>query len=129
MSMSRFRTPLKVVKGDGSAKSGTGHWMNQRITGIALIPLVFLFMCMLMNLITAHHYADVVSTLSNPFWATVLIMFILVGFYHGALGMQVVIEDYVHQELSKMLLLIALRLAAGFLAVLGVLSVLFIALS
>lgn len=125
----KFRTPLKVAKGHGSAKSGTGHWINQRITAMALVPLTVLFMCTLMSMVHAQSYAEVADRLSNPFWATSLILFILVGFYHGALGLQVMIEDYISKELPKMLLLIFVRLAAGFLAVLGVLSVLFIALS
>ncbi|PID67010.1 MAG: succinate dehydrogenase, hydrophobic membrane anchor protein [Gammaproteobacteria bacterium] len=129
MKNTRFRTPLKIAKGHGSAKSGTGHWINQRVTAIALVPLVFLFVCTLMTLLTAQSYEEVAMRLSNPFWATALIVFILVGFYHGALGIQVILEDYVAAEMPKMLLLIGLRLAAGFLAVLGTLSVLFIALS
>ncbi len=127
MKKSRFRAPLKVAKGHGSAKSGVGHWIHQRISAIALIPLVFLFMCTLTTILTAHSYEEVATRLSNPFWATSLILFILVGFYHGALGIQVILEDYVAAEMPKMLLLIGLRLAAGFLAVLGTLSVLFIA--
>ncbi len=123
----KFRTPLKVAKGHGSAKSGTGHWIHQRITAIAIIPLVFLFMCTLLSILSAESYAEVVDRIANPFWATTLILFILVGFYHGALGIQVMLEDYVAAELPKMLLLIGVRLAAGFFAVLGVLSVLFIA--
>lgn len=125
----KFRTPLKVVKGHGSAKSGTGHFINQRLTGMVLVPLVFLFMCFLMTLVTASSYDEVADKLANPFWATTLITFILVGFYHGALGMQVIIEDYVHNEMQKILLLVGLRAAAGFLAILGTLSVLFIAFS
>lgn len=129
MKNSRFRAPLKVAKGHGSAKSGTGHWINQRITGMALIPLVFLFMCTLIKIISATHYDEIVDILSNPFWLTTLILFVLVGFYHGSLGLQVMLEDYISAELPKMLLLVGLRLAAGFLAVLGVLSILFIAFS
>lgn len=125
----KLRTPLKIAKGHGSAKSGTGHFINQRFTGMMLVPLVFLFMCFLMTLVTAHSYAEIADKLANPFWATSLIAFILVGFYHGALGMQVIIEDYVHNDTQKILLLVALRGAAGFLAILGTLSVLFIALS
>lgn len=124
----KFRAPLKNVKGLGAAKAGTGHFINQRVTAMALIPLVFLFMCFLLRMVSAESYDDIAQQLSNPFWATSLIAFILVGFYHGALGMQVVIEDYIHAEMPKMLLLTALRLAAGFLAIMGVLSVLFIAL-
>ncbi|MGY0400140.1 MAG: succinate dehydrogenase, hydrophobic membrane anchor protein [Ostreibacterium sp.] len=127
MDNSRFRSPLKIAKGNGSAKSGTGHWIYQRITAIALIPLSFLFMMILLKILVADSYIEVVRYLSNPFWATTLILFLLVGFYHGALGIQVIIEDYVAAELPKMLLLIIIKLAAGFLAVLGTLSVLFIA--
>lgn len=123
----KFRTPLKVAKGHGSAKSGVGHWINQRTSAIALIPLVFLFISMLLRLVSANSYDDVQAMMANPFWATTLIAFLLVGFYHGALGMQVIIEDYISAELPKMLMLIGLRVIAGFLAILGVLSVLFIA--
>lgn len=129
MDNPRFRTPLKIAKGHGSAKSGTGHWLNQRITAIALIPLMFLFIGMLLRILMAKNYSEIAVILTNPFWATALIAFILVGFYHGALGMQVVIEDYVHAEKSKMLLLIVMRLLAGFFAIMGVLSVLYIALA
>lgn len=129
MDNPRFRTPLKIAKGHGSAKSGTGHWLNQRITAIALIPLMFLFIGMLLRILMAKNYSEIAVILTNPFWATSLIAFILVGFYHGALGMQVVIEDYVHAEKSKMLLLIVMRLLAGFFAIMGVLSVLYIALA
>lgn len=128
MKNNRFRAPLKNVKGLGAAKAGTGHFINQRVSAMALIPLVFLFMCLLLKMVSAQSYAEIVDRLSNPFWATALIAFILIGFYHGALGMQVIIEDYIHAEMPKMLLLTALRMAAGFLAILGVLSVLFIAL-
>lgn len=123
----KFRTPLKVAKGHGSAKSGVGHWINQRTSAIALIPLVLLFMCTLLRLVSATSFADVQAIMVNPFWATTLIAFILVGFYHGALGMQVIIEDYISAEIPKMLLLVGLRVIAGFLAILGVLSVLYIA--
>lgn len=127
MQNTRFRAPLKNVKGLGAAKSGTGHFINQRVSAMALVPLVFLFMCFLLTLVGADSYATVADKLSNPFWATSLIAFILVGFYHGALGMQVLIEDYIHTEIPKMLLLVGLRLAAGFLAIMGVFSVLYIA--
>ncbi|PID61141.1 MAG: succinate dehydrogenase, hydrophobic membrane anchor protein [Gammaproteobacteria bacterium] len=128
MNNARFRAPLKNVKGLGAAKAGTGHFIHQRMTGIALIPLVFLFMCFLLRLIGAHSYAEVVDQLSNPFWATTLIAFIVAGFYHGALGIQVIIEDYIHAEIPKMLLLVALKMVASFLVIMGSLSVLFIAL-
>lgn len=127
MNNQRYRTPLKIAKGLGAAHAGTGHFIHQRLTAMALIPLVFLFMCLLMSLVTAGSYAEVAQRLHNPFWATSLIAFILIGFYHGALGMQVIIEDYIHHELQKILLLTLMRTAAAFLAMLGTLSVLMIA--
>ncbi len=127
MENKRFRAPLKNVKGLGAAKSGTGHFINQRVSAMALIPLVFLFMCVLLEMLTASSYADIAAKLSNPFWLTVLIAFIVVGSYHAALGLQVIIEDYIHHEIGKMLLLTGLRVVVGFLALMGILSVFFIA--
>ncbi len=127
MQHTRFRAPLKNAKGLGAAKSGTGHFINQRVSAMALVPLVFLFMCLLLGMLNAESYAEVVTRLANPFWMTTLIAFIAVGFYHAALGVQVIIEDYIHHELFKMLLLTGLRVLAGFFALLGILSVFFIA--
>ncbi len=127
MESIKFRAPLKNVKGLGAAKAGTGHFINQRVSAMALVPLVFLFMCFLAQLLTAESYSDVVNKLANPFWSTTLIAFILAGFYHGALGLQVIIEDYIHVELVKMLLLTALRVVAIFLTIMGIFSVLYIA--
>ncbi len=119
----KYRSPLKNVKGLGAAKSGTGHFIHQRLTGLFLIPLVVLFMCILISILTADSYFDIQSYFQNPFWATTLVLFLVVGFYHGALGMQVVIEDYIHCELAKVVLLAVVRFAALFLAVMAIFSV------
>lgn len=119
----KYRSPLKNVKGLGAAKSGTGHFIHQRLTGLFLIPLVVLFMCALISLLTADSYASVQSYFQNPFWATILVLFMVVGFYHGALGMQVVIEDYIHNELTKVILLAVVRFAALFFVVLAIFSI------
>ncbi|MPV85941.1 succinate dehydrogenase, hydrophobic membrane anchor protein [Ostreibacterium oceani] len=125
----KFRTPLKKAKGQGAAGSGTAHFIHQRFTAVALIPLTFLFVCFLMSLLAAERFSEVADKLSNPFWTTTLLLFLCAAFYHGMLGVQIIIEDYISSKKAKLALLIALRLAVAFFALLGILSVLFIALS
>ena len=92
-----MRTPLKKVRGLGSAKEGTDHFWRQRLTALANIPLTLFFVGLLIAL-NGGDYAAVRASLANPFVALVLALFIFSGLYHMRLGMQVVIEDYVHNE-------------------------------
>ena len=92
-----LRTPLGKVRGLGAAKRGTDHFIAQRITAIALIPLAIWFIWA----IAAHtsaDYAAAVAFLSHPVNAALLALFALTGIYHFVLGLQVVIEDYVTGE-------------------------------
>ncbi len=114
-----FQTPLGRVKGLGSAKDGTHHFMVQRLSAIALIPLTFCFVFALIKLIGAD-YATVVAWFKSPFNALMLISFILMSAWHGALGAQVVIEDYIHCEALKIFFLIIMKLAMGLTAIAGV---------
>lgn len=96
--MSHFdpmRTPLKNVRGLGSAKHGTHHFVIQRITAIALLVLVIYFVALLASLVGAD-YASARAAVADPVNAILLITFLIAMFWHGQLGMQVVIEDYVH---------------------------------
>ena len=98
-------TPLKRVRGLGSAKEGTEHFWRQRLTAIANVPLVLFFVGLIVALNGAPH-EQVAATLSNPLVALVMILFIGSGLYHMRLGMQVIIEDYVHSEGTKLALLV-----------------------
>jgi succinate dehydrogenase / fumarate reductase membrane anchor subunit len=122
-----LRTPLSKVKGLGAAKEGASHWWNQRLTAIALVPLALWFSFSI-ALMAVGDYATVSAWIGSPFSAVLLILAVSVGFYHGYLGLQVVIEDYVAQESLKIALLIAVGLLAVLFATIGVVSVLKISL-
>jgi succinate dehydrogenase / fumarate reductase membrane anchor subunit len=106
MSVPNMRTPLARVRGLGSAKSGTGHFWHQRLTAIANIPLTIGFIAILMSLLGRGH-AAVVQILGSPLVAVVMLLFIGSATYHMRLGMQVIIEDYVHDEKLKVAAIIA----------------------
>ncbi|MBM3558717.1 MAG: succinate dehydrogenase, hydrophobic membrane anchor protein [Alphaproteobacteria bacterium] len=122
-----IRTPLARARGLGSAKSGTRHWWLQRVTALALIPLAVWFIVGVVVLGAADH-AAAVAWIGHPVSAVLLILAIGFGFWHGQLGLQVVIEDYVHGEGCRIALMLAMKGAALLLAVAGILSVLRVAL-
>lgn len=101
-----MRTPLGKVRGLGSAKSGSEHFWLQRMTAIANIPLVLFFLVTLIANAGGDH-ASVSAYLGSPVVAIVMILLILSGVFHMRLGMQVIIEDYVHGEGAKVLSLMA----------------------
>ena len=95
-----IRTPLARVRGLGSARSGTGHFWHQRLTALANVPLTIGFIIILVSLLGRGH-ATVVAVLGSPLVAIVMLLFIGSAAYHMKLGMQVIIEDYVHDEKLK----------------------------
>ncbi len=118
-----LRTPLAKVRGLGSAKDGTHHFWIQRLTAVALIPLTIWFALSVASLASADQ-AGVLAWMKSPLSATLMLSFLLAGFWHMKLGLQVVIEDYVHTEATKITCLILNNLISIFLALAATLAVL-----
>lgn len=102
---SGMRTPLARVRGLGSAKSGTEHFWEQRLTSVALVPLTLAAIIIVIALIGRNH-AAVVQILGSPLVAIIMLLFIYATVYHMKLGLQSVLEDYVHDTGLKLVLLI-----------------------
>ena len=124
--MDRLRSPLGRAIGLGSAKEGVEHWWAQRVSAVALIPLGLWFAASLVALAGADR-AAVLAWLHAPVQAILAILLLIAVFYHAALGLQVVVEDYVHAEWLKLSSLVAMRLVSFGLAVAGIFAVLRIA--
>jgi succinate dehydrogenase / fumarate reductase membrane anchor subunit len=120
-----MRSPLGRVRGLGSAREGVGHWWAQRMTSLALIPLALWFVASLVTLTGADH-ATARDWIGAPVPAALLVLLIVAAFYHGALGFQVIIEDYIHHEGAKLTALIAVNGLSLLLGLAGVLSVLMV---
>jgi succinate dehydrogenase / fumarate reductase membrane anchor subunit len=105
------RTPLARARGLGSAKGGVGHWWAQRLTAIALIPLVVWFAVSLVMLSGAD-YTVVRAWIGAPLVMMLLTLIIVVGLHHGQLGLQVVIEDYVGSDGWKLALIVIVKFIA-----------------
>ncbi|WP_220337043.1 MULTISPECIES: succinate dehydrogenase, hydrophobic membrane anchor protein [unclassified Wenzhouxiangella] len=125
--MNELRNPLERAHNHGSAHDGVGHWWAQRFSAILLVVLTAWLIWALATLVGADH-AAAAAFLAHPFHAVMAILFVVVGFYHGQLGLQVVIEDYVHQRALEVFLLVAIKALALFGGLLGALAILKLAL-
>ena len=122
---SDIRTPLARARGLGSARYGVHHWWAQRLTAIALIPLVVWFAISLV-MMSGADYGAVRAWIGAPVVMVLLILTVAVGLHHGQLGLQVVIEDYVHGDGWKLALIVAVRFIAilfGLAAVVAILRI------
>lgn len=122
MNSNSLRSPLGKVKGLGSAKSGTEHFLVQRLTAIALVPLTIWF-CFSLAAMPQMDYANFSAWLQSPVSASLMILTVLVTFYHAYLGLQVVIEDYVSGHAVRIAAIIAVQFICILMSVIGVVSV------
>ena len=122
-----FRSPLDRARGLGTAKDGTHHWIAQRVSSVALIPLTIGFV-MVMIAVTRAPYEEAMAVAKYLAFAPVMILFLAVGFWHGTLGLQVVIEDYIPRESVRIILLVLVKLTFTALAVIGIVAVLKVSL-
>jgi succinate dehydrogenase / fumarate reductase membrane anchor subunit len=120
---SDLRTPLSRARGLGSAKQGVHHWWAQRITAVALIPLVAWFAISLI-MMSGADYAVVRVWIGSPVVMVLLTLTIVIGLHHGQLGMQEVVEDYVHNEGMKLALIVLLRFTAVFFGLAAIVAIL-----
>lgn len=123
----RFQSPLGRAIGLGSAKAGFGHWWTERITAVALIPLSVWFAASLIAY-SGSNYQAFIGWLGSPITTVLMILLLLSLFWHAALGLQVVIEDYVHSR-AKTLMLLATRFVCFALAMAGTVATLRIAVT
>ena len=123
-----LKTPLGKARGLGSAGHGTQHWIWQRLTAIALLPLSIWFLFALCTL-ESLEYEAVMAWLRDPLVSTLMLMFTLSLYYHGHLGMQVLIEDYAGSGREKVAGLVLLHFTSFFIALATVVAVLKIAVT
>ena len=125
MERGRFRSPLARAIGLGSAKKGARHWFAERLTAIALVPLSLWFVASIIAYAGAD-FAVFIGWLRTPLATSFMILLLIALFHHSALGLQVVIEDYVHSD-AKFAAVIAVRLGCYGFAVAGIVATLRIA--
>jgi succinate dehydrogenase / fumarate reductase membrane anchor subunit len=103
-----LRSPLGRVRGLGSARSGARHWWMERITALALVPLTLWFICAAIRL-TGASRVEVADWLASPWTMALMLALVVATSHHLQLGLQVVIEDYVHHDQAKMILVLAVK--------------------
>ncbi len=116
-----LRSNLSKARGLGSARTGAHHWWMQRLSAIALLPLVTWFVISVIKATSYHGIAGVIHLLASPVNAVAMILFLATSIYHGTLGIKVVIEDYVHCQCTNK----ALDITTKFVAIISVVAVTF----
>ncbi len=126
--MSDLRTPLRNARGLGSAKDGVNHWIVQRTTAIALVPLVIWFVASMVAYAGAD-YDTMIAYLKTPLVSILMALFVIAAFHHMRLGLQVVIEDYIVKEGTRVALLLLISFAVYGTGAAAIFSILKISLS
>lgn len=119
----RLTNPLANARGLGSAKEGFHHWWAQRLTAVALVPLCLWFVFSLASCVGANDHAKIIEWLQSPITATLMVLFLFALFYHAALGLQVVIEDYITCNFVKIGLIVGAKFLAAFAGLAAILAV------
>jgi succinate dehydrogenase / fumarate reductase membrane anchor subunit len=127
LTRTSFRSGLGRVRGLGAAREGVRHWWAQRVTAAALVPLTLWFVASLVLLAGADH-ATVTAWIARPFNTVLLLCLVGATFWHASLGLQVVIEDYIHSEGPRLAALLAAKAVLLLGALSGILAVLRVAL-
>ena len=117
----QYRSEIKRVKGLGTAKHGFGHWWMQRLTAVLMIPLGIWFVMSLMNMESLSP-DSIALWLYNPIPAILMTLWTITVVYHAALGLQVIIEDYVHNKKTALTLLILLKFLMVFMLLVTIFS-------
>lgn len=123
-----LRSGLGRARGLGSAKSGASHWFAERVTSLALVPLTLWFVLAVFSLLGSPR-AAVQAWAGAPVNATLLLALVIITFHHMAMGLQVVMEDYIHAERPRLLAILAMKAVAGLFALAGILAVVKLALA
>jgi succinate dehydrogenase / fumarate reductase membrane anchor subunit len=126
--MTSYRTPLGRARGLGSAKHGAGHWLSERVSAIALVPLVIWMVYGILRL-SAGDYGFAVHWIQDPLNATLTVLTFAISFWHMHSGVRVVVEDYIHKTLTKSVLLLINLFICGLAGALAIFSILKVALS
>jgi len=126
--MTQLQTPLARARGLGAAGEGVGHFWAQRLTALALIPLTLWF-CFSIAMLPQANYAAVVGWMQSPFNAVLSMLTLLVSLYHGQLGVQVILEDYVSSSPIRLAAIVITQFLSVLLAALGLFSILKISLA
>lgn len=121
--MSRLRSNLSKARGLGSAKSGTAHFIAERVSALFLVPLSLWFVINVISLAVSGDAEGLNIWLSSAYCAAFFALFIALVFWHSALGVQVIIEDYVHKPFSRNFLLLLNKALHGFFAVLSLMAI------
>ena len=117
-----MRSTIGRVRGLGSAKAGTEHWWMQRVTAVGLIPLTLWFVASLVSLVGAD-FETAYLWVASPAGAVPMVLLLVAGLWHGKLGLQVVVEDYIHAEGVKIAILMVLTLATVALGAAGIFAI------
>ena len=121
----KYRSDLSKAKNLGSAGSGSGHWWHQRLTAILLTLITAWLFCFSWE-ISNSTQSEIIEVFKKPYHVLMLTLFVMAGFYHAALGMQVVIEDYVHCRAVRLSLILMVQIFSIVTALAFILAVLYV---